>query len=249
LKRIVRCISQTHELKEVKELLVTGGDPFLIPYKLMRFLDELAKNDTQIQTVRIASRIPVHQPSAINSSVLALLKRKYPFRIEMATQINHALELFPEVKEAFKSIRENVVVYNQTVLLAGVNDSVEDLADLCNELRSLGIENHYIFHCVPIEAAEELRTSVDKSIDLIRKLTSAGLISGRTKPQLALMTDVGKITLYEGSILERKDNKILLQTNYNYKERLKWNPSWKLPANAHEDKDGLLQVWYIDKTM
>jgi lysine 2,3-aminomutase len=247
LSRIVKCISHAPELKEVRELLITGGDPFLIPAKLVRFLDELAQNKNQIEVIRIGSRIPIHQPSAINNNVLALLKRKYPFRLEMATQVNHGLELFPEVKEAFKAIREHVVIYNQSVLLSGVNDNILDLVNLCNELRSLGIENHYIFHCVPIKEAEELRTTIDDSLKLIRGLTSSGLVSGRAKPQLTLMTDVGKITLYEGSILKKQGNKILLQTNYNYKDRLSWNPSWQLPANAQVDENGLLQVWYNDK--
>jgi lysine 2,3-aminomutase len=249
LSRIVKCLSHIPVLKEVKELLITGGDPLLIPTKLMRFLDELAQNTDQIKIVRIGSRIPIHQPSAINSKVLALLKREYPFRIEMATQVNHSRELFPEVKEAFKKIRDCAVVYNQTVLLAGVNDNVIDLIDLFNELRYLGIENHYLFHCVPIKEAEGLRTSIDASLKLIRELTTSGLVSGRAKPQLALMTDVGKITLYEGSIIERKEGRVLLQTNYSYRDRLKWNPSWQLPASARIDKNGLLQVWYNDKNV
>ncbi|MCX5751399.1 MAG: hypothetical protein NT099_07010 [Candidatus Saganbacteria bacterium] len=248
LSRIAKCILNVPELKDLRELLITGGDPLLVPTKIMRFLDELAQNDTQIKIVRIASRIPIHQPSAINSNVLALFKRKYPFRLEMATQVNHSLELFPEVKEAFKLIREYVVIYNQTVLLAGINNNIPDLIDLCNELRFLGIENHYIFQCVPIKEADELRTSIEESLMLIRGLTTSGLISGRSKPQLALLTDVGKITLYEGSIIERKGDNILLQTNYSYKDRLKWNPSWQLPVSAQVDKAGLLQVWYKDKS-
>ena len=165
----------------------------------------------------------------------------------MATQVNHSLELFPEVKEAFRRIRKYVDIYNQTVLLAEINDNLPDLIDLCDELRYLGIENHYIFHCVPIKEADELRTTIEGSLRLIRSLTTSGYISGRAKPQLALMTDVGKITLYEGSIIDRKDDKVLLQTSYSYKERLKWNPYWKLSANSIVDENGLLRVWYKDK--
>ena len=131
--------------------------------------------------------------------------------------------------------------------MAGINDNVSDLIDLCDELRYLGIENHYIFHCVPMKEADEFRTSIDDSLKLVRDLTTSGYISGRAKPQLALMTDIGKITLYEGSIIDRKDDRILLQTNYSYKNRLEWNPYWELPSNAIVDENGLLQVWYKDK--
>jgi lysine 2,3-aminomutase len=247
LSQIAKGINTLDSLKDVRELLITGGDPFLIPSKLIHFLNKLAEDETKIKIIRIASRIPIHRPSAINNALISLFKQKYPFRLEMATQINHNLELFPEVKDAYSRISEYVNIYNQTVLLKGINDNVPDLINLCDELRYLGIENHYIFHCVPIKEAQEFRTSIDDSLKLIRDITSSGYISGRAKPQLALMTDVGKVTLYEGSIIDRSDDKILLQTNYNYNDRLKWNPSWTLPANAIINQNGLLQVWYKDK--
>ena len=62
----------------------------------------------------------------------------------------------------------------------------------------------------------------------------------------AAMTDIGKITLYEGTVLARKDNKVLLQSHYSYADRLRWNPNWKLPKTAAVDENGLLRMWYLD---
>lgn len=247
LSLIAQAISESKELEDVRELLITGGDPLLVPLMLRNFLDELTKRNTKIKTVRIASRLPIHNPHAINDAIIALFRKKYPFKIEMATQINHSLELFDEVKEAYSKIREHVTIYNQTVLLKGINDNLEDLSELCDELRYLGIENHYIFHCVPMKEADSFRTNLDESLELIRNLTSSGNFSGRAKPQFAVMTDIGKITLYEGSIIDRSEDKILLQSNYQIKDRLKWNPNWELPQNALVDERGLLRVWYKDK--
>ncbi len=247
LDRIARFIGTSPDLAEVRELLVTGGDPLLIPDKLSVFLDAVASHASQVKIVRIASRLPLHQPNRINASVIALFKKRYPFRIEMATQINHAVELFPEVREAYQSIREHVeLIYNQTVLLSGINDNVEDLIELCDRLRYLGIENHYLFHCVPLKGAADMRVPIDRSLDLVRQLSTSGYISGRGKPLFALMTDVGKITLYEGTILDRKDKKLLLQTHYSYSDRKQWNPYWELPPTAEVDKNGFLNVWYLD---
>ncbi len=247
LNRIARSISKLPELEDVRELLITGGDPLLVPSKIIRFLDELERHPHNIKIVRIASRIPIHQPSAINDNILSLFKRKYSFQIEMATQINHSVELFPEVKEAFLKIREYVNIYNQTVLLKDVNNSVEELINVCDEMRYLGIENHYLFHCVPIKGSEHFRTTIDESLSLVKQLTTSGYLSGRAKPQLALMTDIGKITLYEKSIIKREDSRILLQTSYRYDDRIKWNPYWELPESTIVDKDGFMQVWYYDK--
>jgi lysine 2,3-aminomutase len=201
-----------------------------------------------LETVRIASRLPIHQPDWINDNLLSILSMNYSFRVEVATQINHSVELFPEVRAVYLELRKHVsAIYNQTVLLDGVNNSITELLELFDNLRSLGIENHYLFHCVPIGGLDWLRTSLDETIELANCISSSGLISGRTKPQVAVMTDIGKITLYEGSIISRKENLVLLRSNYSLADRLAWNPSWKLPTTALVDKDGKLSVWYIDK--
>jgi lysine 2,3-aminomutase len=248
ISRITRFVGQSPAMADVREILVTGGDPFLIPEKLSFLLRNLAENaGERLEVVRVASRLPVHQPGWIGEKLLSVLRQKYPFRVEMATQINSAIELFPEVADAYKKIRENVsAIYNQTVLLANVNDTFDDLVSLFDRMRSIGIENHYIFHCVPIGGLRSLRTPLDESLKLIRKINTSGHISGRIKPHFALMTDVGKVTLYEDTIIEKKDNKYLLQTHYSYEERKTWNPYWELPKNAEVDENGELRVWYID---
>ena len=62
----------------------------------------------------------------------------------------------------------------------------------------------------------------------------------------ALMTDIGKITLYDGSIIEEKDNMLLVQSKYRYSDRILWNPNWILPQTAQVDEEGFLRVWYLD---
>ncbi len=248
LSLIARFIGQSEVTKDVREILITGGDPFLVPAKLSHFLNELNENAPLIEVVRIASRVPIHQPDWINDNILSVLKKKYSFRIEMATQINHSLELFPEVREAYKKLLQCVhVIYNQTVLLKGVNDNLTDIVNLFDDLRSLGIENHYLFHCVPIGGIDWLRTSLDDTMKLSNSILNSGNISGRVKPKVTLMTDVGKIELNEFAIVRREKDKVLLRSDYSYQDRMKWNPLWKLPESALIDSEGKLNVWYQDK--
>jgi len=250
LSRIARFIGISTTTEEIREILITGGDPFLVPLKLKHFLNELSKYAPFIEVVRIASRLPIHQPDLINDNILSVLKQDYIFRIEMATQINHSIELFSEVKEAFRKIKKVVsVIYNQTVLLNGINNSTAELIELYDNLRTLGIENHYLFHCVPIGGLNWLRTTIDETIELANSITSSGFVSGRVKPQVALMTDIGKITLFDKSIIKREGNKILLSSNYYLKDRLKWNPSWEIPQSAEINADGRMNVWYHDKKL
>ena len=247
LSRIARYIGEAEENAELREILVTGGDPFLSPSKLGVFLSSLAKYAAQIQVVRVATRVPLHQPSRVTPKLLGVLGADYPFRIEVGTQINHSAELFPEVVDAYAAVRERVdVIYNQGVLLAGLNDTVDELAALYDRCREMGVESHYLFHCVPIMGLSSLRLRLDDALALIRELSSSGLLSGRTKPMLTLMTDIGKLTLYEGTIIDRQESRILLQSHYDLKERRRWNPLWVLPENAEVDGEGKLRVWYED---
>lgn len=247
LSRIARYIGSSPENSGVREILVTGGDPFLVPDRLQHFLDEVSQYAPQIRIVRIASRLPIHQPDWVSERILSVLGGQYGFQVEVATQVNHAIELFPETVAAFRRILKVVrLVYNQTVMLAGVNDSLDDLVDLCNGLRDTGIENHYLFHCVPLAGVTSLRVPLERTIELVSQLSACGRVSGRAKPKLCIMTDIGKITLYEGAILERRGNRFLLQSTYKYEDRITWNKGWELPQNAEVDENGLLRIWYVD---
>ena len=55
-----------------------------------------------------------------------------------------------------------------------------------------------------------------------------------------------EITLYDGSIVARRDGYVLLQSHYELQERLSWNPTWQLPERAEVDDNGRLRVWYLD---
>ena len=90
------------------------------------------------------------------------------------------------------------------------------------------------------------RTSVACGIALASRLANSGLLSGRAKPMFTLMTALGKVTMYEGTIVRRGASRILVQTDYSYDERLQWNPSWRLPESASVNADGRMAVWYED---
>ena len=249
IERIARFVGGGEGHEDLREVLITGGDPFLAPGKVKIFLESLAEYAPQIKIVRIATRVPIHQPDRVNDKLLDILGAKHPFRIEVATQINHAAEMFPEVIEAYHRVLDVVrVVYNQTVLLKGVNDSKRELVELFDMLRDVGIENHYIFHCVAIGGLDHLRTPVMNSIDLVRAASTTGQVAGRAKPKLCFMTSIGKIIPYHGTIIGSKNNRILFKSEYLLEDRLKWNPHWRLPADAEVTDDGYLSVWYEDSS-
>lgn len=94
------------------------------------------------------------------------------------------------------------------------------------------------------------RTSLAKGLALATELSSCGEFSGRAKPRYAVMSEVGKIVVYQGSILEHRaaDNAVLLRSGYRLETRQKWNPGWTPPEGVHVDKGGFLSTWYADGT-
>jgi lysine 2,3-aminomutase len=231
----------------LREVLITGGDPLMVPDKLNFLIKAIINKAPNIKIIRIGSRVPLQDPKRINSRLLDILQPSKNIKFELGTQINSYLELSEQSRYAFKNLVSNgIKIYCQNVLLKNINDDINFLIKLYDECRYLGIESHYLFHCVPIKGMYHHRTSVTKGLELIRKLTSGGYFSGRSKPLFSLMTDLGKITLYEGTILERKKNYLLLQSEYFYEERKKWNKNWKIPDSAIVDKSGKMSVWYLD---
>lgn len=247
LLEIAKYCGHDENRRDLREVLITGGDPLIVPHKLNFLIEALEEHAPNIQIIRIGSRLMAQQPNRIGNSVFNTFETHSRFRFEIGTQLTHSIELFPEVCETIAKIQDRGVrFYSQNVLLKGINDDIGTLIDLYDTMRELDIEAHYLFHCVPMKGIHHFRTSIERGIDLINQLTSCGGISGRAKPMFAAMTDIGKITFYEGVIKEANDQKLLLQSSYSIEERKRWAPGYKLPETAEVDKNGFLRVWYQD---
>lgn len=247
LREIARYCGEGKNREELTELLVTGGDPLLAPDRVGYFIRCLIERAPNIRVVRLATRIPMQAPELVTEDVLRLFEKRSGLRFELATQINHRVELFDEVVAALQRIMEREVrIYAQNVLLQGVNDRIETLIDLYDSLRQLGIEAHYLFHCVPLKGMGHLRTTLRRAVELGSALTCSGAVSGRAKPMLAAMTDIGKIVLYDGVVLGCERRHVLLQSKYHVEDRRRWNPGWQIPKTAEVDRSGCLRVWYLD---
>lgn len=249
LTKIAKFCGQKGQNGEVSEVLISGGDPFIVPNRLDHLIASLIKYAPNIKRARIGTRLPQHDPQRVDNNIFEIFKKYSDYiGFEVATQTNHVIEFFPETIQIFEKIKAlRIPIYSQNVLVKGVNDNLPALVALYQKMRDLGIEAHYLFHSVPMRGMHHLRTSVNKGLDLSKQLTNSGLISGRSKPMFALMTDVGKITLYEGTILKKdENNRLLIQSSYKLEDRLNWNPDWKLPHTSEVDENGYLRVWYLD---
>lgn len=251
-KDIAKIVNYLVEDKNLREILITGGDPFLVPQLLMHLISEISEKAPNIKIVRIGTRLPVQDPERFDEELFNFFKSySQILRFECAIQINHPVELQDKACDVIQKLdRSGVRIYSQNVLLKGVNDEVKTLVELYDKLRYLGVEAHYLFHPVPIQRTSHFRMPIKDALSLIKELTASGHISGRIKPMLAVMTDIGKVVLYDGS-LQSKDAKgyYTIKTAYKLEDRLLWNPNYRLPESASIDEDGYITVKYLDGGM
>ena len=138
----------------------------------------------------------------------------YP--IFIGTQLNHPREITKEAQRACKLLTDaGFILYNQAVLLRGINDNEEVLEELFKKLICFKIRPYYLYHCMPSVGTKHLRTTIRKGIDIMRKLQ--GKISGLAVPQYTIASkEGGKIPVPYREI-EFFDEKIKT-VNYEGKE-------------------------------
>ena len=154
LSGMEKMIQYVADHEEITNVILSGGDALMLPTKtLEKYLEALSRID-HLDIIRIASRLPVVYPMRITEDyelqgLLSRISRKK--QMYVVTQFNHPTELTPQAHEAIQALlRGGVVVKNQTVLLRGVNDSVQVLAALLRKLTAFGAVPYYVFQCRPV---------------------------------------------------------------------------------------------------
>jgi lysine 2,3-aminomutase len=142
------------EHSEVKEVILTGGDPLILTNKKLFAIFEQLKD--QVDYIRIHTRTPIIIPGRIDEEFIDFINHyssKFKL-ITMALHTNHALELYPEVLEKMNLLRATKIkLISQSVLLKHVNDNVQSLCDLFFKLSENGIQPYYLHHPDKVKGA------------------------------------------------------------------------------------------------
>lgn len=156
-------------LLKIREILITGGEPFLLNREFLQKLLKKTK-DSGIEFIRIGSRATSASPWLVKRELVDMLKDFNPLTI--IAHYNHIDELTKASLEASdKILSAGITIKNQSVLLRGVNDSVEDLSNLFWELSRNSIQPYRLNHCMPV-GFEALRTTVREGITLAKEVQS-----------------------------------------------------------------------------
>ncbi|MCJ8139093.1 lysine-2,3-aminomutase-like protein [Falsirhodobacter halotolerans] len=197
---------------QIREVILTGGDPMILsPRRLRQMLDALAAIP-HIDVIRFHTRVPVVAPQKITDDLLDTLDIRPAVFVVVHT--NHAAELTPEAEAALRRlVRSGTPLLSQTVLLRGVNDTVEALSDLFRALLRNRVKPYYLHHCDLARGTSHFRTTIAEGQALMRGLR--GHMSGIALPTyvLDLPGGHGKMPIGPGYV-ERADAGVYRITDY-----------------------------------
>ncbi len=151
LDSAIEAISADNSLSEV---ILSGGDPLLLPDAAFAKLIERLNQIAHLKRIRIHTRLPIVLPQRVTEDLLNLLQSS---RAEMVLVIhcNHARELDHETARAFRLLKARVAaLFNQSVLLNGVNDDAHAQIELCEALFDQGVLPYYLHLPDPIAGTQ-----------------------------------------------------------------------------------------------
>ena len=236
---------------QVRDVLLSGGDPLTLAPKLLDNLLARLREIPHVEIVRIGSRVPVFMPQRVDDELCETLAKYHP--LWMNIHVNHPNEITPELYEACdKLTRAGVPLGNQSVLLAGVNDSVHIQRQLVQQLVMMRVRPYYLYQCDLVDGAGHFRTTVSKGIEIIEGLR--GHTSGYAVPQFIVDAPGGggKIPVGPNYVLSQAPGKVVLR-NYEgfittYTEPTDYDPheiDWldrQTPRRVESGQEGVLAL-------
>ncbi len=213
---------------QIRDVLLSGGDPMVLAPKLLDMILGRLRAIPHVEIIRIGSRVPVFLPMRVTEEFCDTLARYHPFWLNI--HVNHAKEITPELAAACDRLsRAGVPLGNQSVLLAGVNDSVHIQRQLVHELVKIRVRPYYLYQCDLVEGSGHFRTSVSKGIEIIEGLR--GHTSGYAVPTYVVDAPGGggKIPVMPNYALSQAPGKVVLR-NFEgfittYSEPLDYDPT------------------------
>lgn len=220
---------------EVRDVIVSGGDPLtLADAQLAKILAAL-RTVPSIEILRIGTRTPAVLPQRITPSLARMLAKFQPLFLN--THFNHPRELTPEALEALGRLADaGIPLGNQSVLLAGVNDRPEILAELFRKLLAARVRPYYLYQCDLTEGVEHLRTPLARGIEIMEALR--GRLSGLAIPTFVVDAPHGggKIPLCPQYIVSLAPGRTVLR---NYAGQMVAYPD-PLPGVSRQDGGGTI---------
>jgi len=177
------------------EVILTGGDPFILsPRRIAEITGRLAAIP-HVKVVRWHTRVPVTDPDRVNDQLVAALQAPGATAY-VAIHANHVREFSPAAQRAIARLANGgVALVSQSVLLKGVNDTVDSLADLMRAFAENRVKPYYLHHPDLAPGTSHFRLGIEEGLELMRQLRAR--LSGLAMPtyMLDIPGGFGKVPL------------------------------------------------------
>lgn len=184
------------------EVILTGGDPLILsPRRLHEIMTALAAIP-HVKIVRIHSRVPAVDPARINGELIDALKASGK-TIYVALHANHPREMSTAVRDACaRLVDAGIAMVSQSVLLKGINDDPDVLAELMRAFVEARVKPYYLHHPDMAPGTGHFRLSIAEGQAIMQALRSK--VSGLCIPTyiLDLPGGHGKVSIGDGMLLE-----------------------------------------------
>lgn len=166
----------------VAEVILSGGDPLSLTDARLRAVTDRLRKIAHLRRLRVHTRLPVVLPSRVDAGLLQWL-RELPWPVAVVLHSNHGNEIDDSVRAACARLRAaGATLLNQSVLLRGVNDSVEALSDLSQRLFAAGVVPYYLHLLDRVRGAAHFEVPEPAAQRLMGEL--AATLSGYLVPRL-----------------------------------------------------------------
>ncbi len=227
--QISKGIEYIKEHPQIRDVLLSGGDPFLLPDDYLDWILAELRGIKHVEVIRIGTRTPVVLPQRITDGLIRVLKKYHPLWIN--THFNHPRELTSSSRHALAKLADaGIPLGNQSVLLSGVNDCPRIMRSLVHKLVANRVRPYYLYQCDLSEGLSHFRTPVGKGIEILESLI--GHTSGFCVPTYVIDAPGGggKIPVMPNYLISWSTNKVVLR-NYEgvittYKEPDSYEPTF-----------------------
>jgi len=176
---------------EIREVILSGGDPMVLPLKTLRPIIRTLKDELKIESIRIHTKTISYAPNVFNDE--EKLKLLGDAKVRLVFHIVHPYEICEEIKQTIQRIRSHGIrCYSQFPLLRNINDHPDLLIYHLEQLDNLGIRNLSIFIPDPIYYSGAFRVNLFRLFDLINQFNWRSP-SWINSTRFVLDTPIGKV--------------------------------------------------------
>jgi lysine 2,3-aminomutase len=190
---------------QIWEVILTGGDPFILSPRRMGEITSRLAEIAHVKVIRWHTRVPVTDPDRVTDDLVAALHAPGATTY-VAVHANHPREFSPDAKAAIARLADGgVPLVSQSVLLKGVNDDAQTLADLMRGFTENRIKPYYLHHPDLAPGTSHFRLGIEEGLALMRQLRTK--LSGLAMPvyMLDIPGGFGKVPL-ESTNVEKTDS-------------------------------------------